>query len=202
MSRPTVAMVVLACGGALALAGCGGKSVETTPASGGTHTVATSTVTVTASRTASPSPSGSPSAPATAKVGSTISLAGTNTGESADVTVTKVVDPASPTDSFSTPSAGKRFVAVQFVIKNTGSTTYSDSPSNGAKVIDSTDQSFNASYQETAAGPGFAGSVDLPPGQSGRGYITFEVPTTSQLILVQFALDSGFANQVGQWSLK
>lgn len=93
-------------------------------------------------------------------------------------------------------------MAVQFLIKNTGTTTYSDSPSNGTKAIDSSDQSFSSTCQETAAGPRFAGTVTLPPGQSGRGFITFEVPKTSQLTLVQFALDSGFANQVGQWSLK
>ncbi|MEV0537623.1 hypothetical protein [Kitasatospora sp. NPDC050463] len=72
-----------------------------------------------------------------------------------DVTVVKVVDPASATDTFSSPKAGMRLVAVQFRLGNTGTAVYDDSPSSGARLADSQGQQFNASITtNTTAGPG------------------------------------------------
>jgi hypothetical protein len=48
----------------------------------------------------------------------------------------KLVDPAGAKDEYSTPDAGTRFVAVQFRLKNTGTELYSNSPSNGTKIVD------------------------------------------------------------------
>src|SRR5690606_30374556 len=105
-----------------------------------------------------------------------------------------------PEDEYSSPEAGKRFVAVQFRLKNTGTAVYSDSPSNGARIIDTQGQHFDASYQNSAAGPGFPGSVTVAPGDSALGFITFEIPTASKLAKVQFAMNSGFSGNKGQWN--
>lgn len=135
-----------------------------------------------------------------AKVGDTISLRGMDT--KADVTVLKVVDKAKGADEFTTPDAGKRFVAVQFRITNTGSKAYDDSPSNGAKVVDTEGQGFDSSIADTKAGPSFPGEVNLAPGATAKGFITFEVPKGAKLDKVQFGLDSGFADQTGQWNVR
>ncbi|MFF4651259.1 DUF4352 domain-containing protein [Streptomyces sp. NPDC001380] len=135
-----------------------------------------------------------------AKVGDTISLKGMET--TADVTVLKVVDRAKGADEFNTPDAGKRFVAVQFRIRNTGRKAYSDSPSNGAKVVDAEGQGFDSWIADTAAGPGFPADVHLAPGGTAKGFITFQVPKGARIDKVQFGMDSGFADQTGQWDVR
>ncbi|GJF34724.1 hypothetical protein KNE206_74240 [Kitasatospora sp. NE20-6] len=139
-------------------------------------------------------------APSAAKVGDTIALKGFEKNSTADVTVVKVVDNAEGEDEFSKPADGKRFVAVQFRIKATGK-AYSDAPSNSAKLLDTQGQSYDAGFYDTKAGQGFSGSVDVAPGESGLGFLTFEVPVGTVLDRVQFTLDSGMADQTGQWKL-
>ena len=134
------------------------------------------------------------------KVGDTLSLAGVNSGEKLDVTVVKIVDPARA-GQYETPSAGNRFVAVQFKLKNTGTAVYKDSPSNGATVIDKDGQRFSESFNDSTAGPSFPASVTISPGKTALGFITFEVPRASRIVGVQFAMDSGFSDDVGEWQV-
>ncbi|MEZ0069026.1 hypothetical protein ABIA32_005067 [Streptacidiphilus sp. MAP12-20] len=142
---------------------------------------------------------GSQSKSKSAKVGDTIGLKGMDS--TADVTVVKVVDNPAGADEFTTPAAGKRFFAVQFRIKDTGGKAYSDSPSNGAKVVDSQGQSYDADVSDTKAGQSFPASVNIAPGGSGLGYIVFQVPSNAKITQIQFGLDSGMADQTGQWNI-
>ncbi|SEK24720.1 DUF4352 domain-containing protein [Streptacidiphilus jiangxiensis] len=143
---------------------------------------------------------GGQSSSKTAKVGDTISLKGMDT--SADLTVVKIVDNPAGADDFTTPDSGKRFVAVQFRIKITGSKAYSDSPSNGAKLVDSQGQSYDADVaSDTKAGTSFPAVVNLAPGATGLGFITFQVPSGVKITQIQFGLDSGMADQTGQWNV-
>ena len=134
------------------------------------------------------------------RVGETIELAGMSDGERMAVTVVQVVDPAQVGEFFE-PSQGQRYVAVQFKLENTGTAAYDDAPSNGAYVVDTSGQSFRATIADTSAGPGFPGSVSIGPGDTGLGFITFEVPLDSQVAKVQFALNSGFADEKGEWQV-
>ncbi|MGW2546336.1 DUF4352 domain-containing protein [Kitasatospora sp. NPDC001574] len=122
-------------------------------------------------------------------------------GENLDVTVVKVVDPAGAKETFQSPKAGTKLVAVQFRLHNTGTTVYKDSPTNGARLIDTEGQQFNSTLGETSAGPGFPGSVTLSPGDTALGYITFAVPATSTIAKVQFTMNSGFGPTTGQWTI-
>ena len=163
-----------------------------------------SSVATTAKPAGSSAPAGgkakaAPKAKAAAKVGDTIALKGFD--GSADVTVVKVVDKPKGADEFSTPDKGNRFYAVQFKIKDTGGKAYSDSPSNGAKVVDSKGQSYDADFNDTKAGPGFPGTVNIASGSSGLGFITFQVPAGAKITQIQFGLDSGMADQTGQWNV-
>ncbi len=187
--------------------GCtSGQSVVTAPQSGsvtspvpGTPSVSVGRTTPSASGPSSPS---SPSVPAVASVGDTLALSGLKPEERVDVTVVKVVDPATAKESFSSPKAGSRLVAVQFRLRNTGTAVYEDSPSNGARLIDSEGQQFTASAAtDTTAGPGFPGSVTVTPGDTALGYLTFVIPTASRVAKIQFTLDSGFASSTGQWTV-
>ncbi|MFJ8594897.1 DUF4352 domain-containing protein [Streptomyces sp. NPDC093598] len=182
-----VAMLIAA-----VVAACGDKEVATTPE---TRTADTTT---TVPQQPSPAPSDTPSV---ASVGDTINLTGTEEGERVAVTVVKVVDPAQPENEFSSPDSGMRFVAVQFRLKNIGTQVLDEAPDNGAKLRDRQGQQFNSTVDDTAAGPGFGGSLTLTPGDTGLGFVTFEVPTGSEIARIQFALASGFARSIGQWTV-
>jgi hypothetical protein len=136
-----------------------------------------------------------------AKVGDTLALKGTIEGTEVDVTVVKIVDNAQGEDEFTTPDSGKRFVAVQFKFKNTGKKAYSDSPENGAKVFDAQGQSYDTDFNTTKAGPGFDGSVNVAPGDTALGFITFQLPKGVAIKKIQFGLDSGMSEQTGQWQV-
>lgn len=151
------------------------------------------------SASTSPATSAAPAAPA--KIGGTISLTGMRGDEKLAVTLVKVADPAKGADEFSGPSDGKRWVAVQIRITNTATTAYSDSPTNGAKLVDTQGQRYSVTFGDTTLGQAMDSGVKLAPGDSALGVILFEVPTGQKLATFQFALDSGFADQTGQWQL-
>ena len=135
------------------------------------------------------------------KVGSTITLAGNDSGERVAVTVTKIYRHAQPASSFDDPDTGDRLVAVQFRLTDTGSAAYSDSPSNGAEVVDASGQSYQSALNDAANCPSFPGTENIAPGASGLGCIVFEVPQAAVITKVQFTLDSGMGPQTGQWNV-
>jgi hypothetical protein len=66
-------------------------------------------------------------------------------------------------------------VAVQFLIKSTSTNPYSDSPGNGAAIVDTVGQPFSSSAGDTGAGPGCPGTVKLPTGRTAaEAFVTFE----------------------------
>lgn len=142
-----------------------------------------------------------PAAPKAAKVGDTITLKGTEDGSKLDVTVVKTVDPAKSADEFTVPEDGHRWIGVQFQLVNTGSKAYSDSPGNGTQIADTQGQQFTSTFADISAGPSMASSVNLKPGAKALGWIVFEVPKASKADVVQFTMDSGFADQTGEWKL-
>ncbi|WP_354596089.1 DUF4352 domain-containing protein [Streptomyces sp. JL1001] len=146
-------------------------------------------------------PEDEPTKATVAKVGDTITLKGQEDGEQVDATLKKLVDPAQPKDEFFAPEDGNRWVAAQFELTNTGTKPYADSPSNGAGVADADGQRFQATFADTKAGPSMTSDAKVPPGEKALGWITFEVPKSSKIVTVQFGLNSGFADQTGQWKV-
>lgn len=115
------------------------------------------------------------------------------------ITVVKFTSRAQGSDEFNTPDVGKRFYAVQFT--DTGSVAYSDSPSNGAAVIDRAGQSHQADLSTVADCQSFPGTENIAVGSTGLGCVVFQVPKHAKITEVQFTLDSGFANHAGQWKV-
>jgi hypothetical protein len=146
---------------------------------------------------------GSPSAAAApAKVGTAITLAGNSSGEQMRVTVVKVIPSGQPDSELDAAPSGDKYFAAQFELDDTGTAAYSDAPSNGAEVIDSSGQSYDASIADTVSGcMPFASSVNIASGESGLGCIVFEVPDSAKIVKVQFTLDSGMGPQTGQWTV-
>ncbi|MEU6861800.1 DUF4352 domain-containing protein [Streptomyces sp. NPDC046876] len=137
-----------------------------------------------------------------AAVGDTLNLKGQGNGEQLAVTIKKWADPATGKDEFNKPEDGKRWVAAQFELTNTGTAVYQDSPSNGAQVADEQGQRFEATIGEISQGPEMASGLKLPAGEKALGWIVFEVPKDSKIVTLQFAMNSGFADQTGQWAVK
>lgn len=145
--------------------------------------------------------------------GETISLAGNEPGQRLDVTLTQVVDPAGPADPGPAPEpkpelvptpppdGSDRLVAVRFRLENTGTAVYRDSPAAAAHLLDSDGQRFTGLNVPTTAGASFPDTVTLDPGGTTEGFITFRLPEDAGLAAVQFALNGGLADDVGQWSL-
>ncbi|MFF8769485.1 DUF4352 domain-containing protein [Kitasatospora sp. NPDC015120] len=141
-------------------------------------------------------------AKAPARIGDTIALKGTlEKGNTADVTAVKVVDPAASINEYLTAADGKHYVAVQFQIKATGAKAYSEAPWSSAKVIDDQGQAYGPTLAETKAGPSFQTPTNIAAGETGKGFVVFEVPDGTKLDKVQFTLDNGFADQAGQWKI-
>lgn len=163
--------------------------------------------------TASPAeaPSARPSAtptlpPQKAKIGVMITLTGADDSGVADklklaVEVNKVVLGAAWKGAFAKPGKGQRLVAVRFMIKNTGTALYDDSPAYGAKLVDGDGHTYDPLEAAVANGPGFGNNVKLRHGQSKSGYIVFLVPKIAKIVNVEYALNAGYAADSAQWEL-
>ncbi|HWC35254.1 MAG TPA: DUF4352 domain-containing protein [Mycobacteriales bacterium] len=133
-----------------------------------------------------------------------LNLAGTVPGQRIRVTLTRVVSDARPTDAFmDSPGAGKRLLAAQFRITNTGSQVYVDSPTNGAFAYDSKGHKYRATFLFEALREGriFDSAVSLQTGGSATGFIAFDVPTNATITKIEFSENSGFG-QKGDWPVK
>ncbi|MER6318881.1 hypothetical protein ABT237_34765 [Streptomyces sp. NPDC001581] len=139
--------------------------------------------------------------------GETISLAGNEPGQRLDVTLTQVVDPASAAGpeaergAEADPDGPDRLLAVRFRLENTGTAVYRDSPAPAAHLLDTTGQRFTGLNDPTTAGVNFPDTVTLDPGGTAEGFVTFRLPEDAVPAAVQFALNTGLADDVGQWSL-
>jgi len=185
------ALPVTAVAAVLTLAGCQSTTtVNTTPANTGAAQAAATTG---KAAPATPAP-----APKKAGVGSTIVLKGEKDGDVLEVTLVKVVDPAKSTNEYITPDAGKRYVAVQLRIVNKGSAVYSDDPQMETKAKDALGESFDIDFADTTAGVSMDSGLNLAPGDTALGFLTFQVPTGQKITQVQYS--SGlFGGSVAQW---
>jgi hypothetical protein len=137
----------------------------------------------------------------TAGIGAAITLTGDSSGEQMSVTVTKVISDASGSDEFNEAPAGDRLYAVQFRLTDTGTAAYSDSPSNGATVVDSSGQPYQSGFETVTGCQSYGGTENIASGASGLGCIVFEVPKSAKITQVQFTLDSGMGPDTGQWGV-
>ncbi len=157
-----------------------------------------------ASRPGSSTPSVSgpaSSTPAGEGVGDTQTVNGLSDGETLAVTLTKVADPATPADEFSTPSGGDRLVGTQFRIANAGSVPYHDAIDNDVQLIDDKGQAYQPELGPSITAGRLFEEVRIDPGDSRLGFVVFSVPTGMRLASVQFVPDSGFADDTAEWTL-
>jgi hypothetical protein len=136
-----------------------------------------------------------------AGIGDTITLHGYEEGEELQVTVKGLIDPAKSEQYFG-PRRGHKFVAVNLVLNNTGSKAYNDSPGNGAQLIDTRDEGYDEAGSETPSCHYLGYSVKIASGSKRAGCLVFEVKKTAEPAVFQFTMDSGFADETGEWVLR
>lgn len=100
------------------------------------------------------------------------------------VTLNKIVDPAQSTNEFIKPDEGKRFVLLQVLIENAGTSGITS----GSWVL--RDQN-DFEYEADIAPVGFAegeplGFFELGPGAKKQGIVVFEIPQDAQVRFVKF----------------
>lgn len=184
----------------LFIAGCGTqttiKTVTTPPSPGTTSTAPTST-----GDTGTVPTTGDtgtvPTTPGPAQIGDTITLSGMD--NQMDVTMLKVIDPVAASQ-FDTPPNGQKLVGIEFKMKNVGTNAYGDSPDNGAELIlrDDTQADTTITTDPPCDSPGH---WNIAPGATRQGCLAFQVPTGAQPKTVQLTLDSGMADQTGEWTV-
>jgi hypothetical protein len=103
-----------------------------------------------------------------------------------------------PGDQFDTIE-GKR-IGVELLLTNTGTATYSDAPSNGAKIISKSDREFDPAFV-TSGSCELPVNVKIAPGAKRRVCIPFDVPKSVKPKMFQFTLDSGFGPESGEWQI-
>jgi hypothetical protein len=182
---------------ALALAGCAQATTKDQPDPAATATEGAKKENAKSkakAKTAAPKPK--------AGVGDSITLTSTDGGK-IKVKLLRVLDPVAGGE-YEQPAAGKRYVGIELQLTNVGDKTYKDSPSNGATVLYGDDRQASATLMidGPCASGGFASDARISPGSKRKGCIPFEITTSRKPKGFQFALDSGFADEGGEWTLR
>lgn len=131
-----------------------------------------------------------------AAIGDTLTLEGFE-GLTMDVTLTEIDRRLEVDEEFDMGS----YVGVRLTLTNTGDAAYDDSPSNGATLVTEDDQQLSSTILFEDADCSGAESARIAPGDTREVCVVFEREEGQGLRLFQFALDSGFAEQTGEWEL-
>ena len=150
--------------------------------------------------TPSPGTSAPPTGTRTGQLGATLPVSDTS-GTQLNVTLTKVIDPASGANSYSKPASGKHFVGVKLRVQNEAPSTSQNNANNETTSTLSTGRTLHATYNPLANCGNFDnGQIKLKSGATGTGCVTFQVPKGSQVIQVSYR-NTVFPGTTAQWSI-
>jgi hypothetical protein len=184
----TVKRILIAVAGLLLLLAFSAEGCETTTTS-------------TADAPASSGDSDEKAKAKTAGVGDSVTLKDSD-DQPMKITLVKVIDPVSAGE-YDEPQHGRRYVGIKIKMTNKGDSTYDDSPSNGAHLIDTHDEQWDSTIVSGGpCGGQAASSTTISPGAKRNLCIPFEVGKKRKLKTFQFSLDSGFGPQAGEWNLR
>lgn len=178
---------------AAALTACGTPTVTSTPDSGEPP--------VTAQNEQTEPEATEPAEQKTAQIGDVITLVGSDETLKIAVKLNKVFPSAQPKDTFIGAGDGNEFYGVELILKNVGTVAYDDSPANGTVVIDDEGQQYGATLADLKHGVSL-NSTTIAPGDVRKGVIAFAVTKGAKIVKLQMGLNSGFADQKGEWTIK
>ena len=122
-----------------------------------------------------------------------------SSGTKLDVTVQKVIDPASSASKYSKPASGRHFAGVQLRVKNAGMATYQNNVNNETAVVLSNGKTQHADYNPIAGCGNFDnGQIKLASGKSGTGCVTFQVPNGDKVSAVRYG-NTVFPGTTAEW---
>jgi hypothetical protein len=148
--------------------------------------------------TAHGSPAVSRSPSAAAQVGATLGVSDSS-GTKLDVTVEKVIDPASGANQYSNPASGRHFVGVKLHVKNRAATSYQNNANNETTIVLSTGKTGHADYNPIAGCGNFDnGQIKLASGASSTGCVTFQVPNGQKVTKIRYG-NTVFPGNTAQW---
>jgi hypothetical protein len=161
------------------------------------HAAATST-------TPSPSASGNLATGRQAppvKIGSSFTLED-GSGNTYQVTLVKVIDPARGAGQFDAPDSGKRFVGAVFSIKALTGSPQNEDANDDAVLVAGNGQNYSADFGDIAGYTNFdSGTIHVAQGGTVTGAVTFQVPNGVMVSKVQWSALSGFGSML-EWDVR
>jgi hypothetical protein len=134
------------------------------------------------------------------KVGSSFALAD-GSGNTYQVTLVKVIDPAQGAGEFDSPDSGKRLVGAVFRIKALTGSPQNEDANNDAVLVGGNGQNYSADFDNIAGYTNFdSGTIHVAQGDTVTGAVTFQVPVEVTVSNVQWSALSGFGAMV-EWDL-
>ena len=179
----------------------GRTSAPSPPHPARTHSAAAAATPV-ASTAGTPPPgtSAPPTGTRTGQLGSTLPVSDTG-GTQLDVTLTKVINPASGASSYSKPASGKHFVGVKLRVQNQALSTYQNNANNETTITLSSGKTLGANYNPIANCGNFDnGQIKVKSGATITGCVTFQVPKGAKVIRVRYG-NTVFPGVTAQWSI-
>jgi hypothetical protein len=151
-----------------------------------------------------PAPATTPTDVTTGPVGTTFTATSTDSSgntDSYDVTLVKVIDPATGADQFTTPDAGKHFVGTVFTITgDTGSTN--DDANSDAVVIGSDGQTYTFDANDIAGYTNFNyGNFTVSAGRHATGAVVFQLPNGVKVASVQWNPNTFTTSSPATWNV-
>jgi hypothetical protein len=132
------------------------------------------------------------------KVGSAFSIQD-GSGDTYQVTLLKVIDPAKSADPFMTPQPGSRIVGVVFRITALAGSPQGEDANNDATILGSDGQAYTAGFDGIAGYSNFeVGVIHLAQGGTAVGAVTFQVPQFVTVVAIRWTADGGDGSTV-QW---
>jgi hypothetical protein len=162
------------------------------------HASASATPHANTTGTGGPGTSAPPTGTSTGQLGTTLPVSDSN-GTQLDVTLKKVIDPASGANSYSSPAKGNHFVGVKLRIHNTATTTYQNNANNETTITLTNGRKLYADYNPIAGCGNFDnGQITLKAGAASTGCVTFQVPKGQKVTQVGYS-NIVFPGQNAEW---
>lgn len=150
--------------------------------------------------THAPGTSAPPIGTSTGQLGATLPVSDSS-GSQLDVTLKKVIDPASGANKYSNPAKGSHFAAVKLRINNTATTTYQNNANNETTITLSNGKTLRANYNPVAGCGNFDnGQITLKSGKANTGCVTFQIPKGQKVTQVGYS-NTVFPGKNAKWQI-
>ena len=150
--------------------------------------------------THAPGTSAPPTGTSTGQLGTTLPVSDSS-GTQLDVTLKKVIDPASGASKYSNPAKGNHFAAVKLRIYNTATTTYQNNANNETTITLSNGKTLHANYNPISGCGNFDnGQVTLKAGATSTGCVTFQIPKGQKVTQVGYS-NTVFPGKNARWQI-